>query len=275
MNKFYIQIVFFLLNISLYVNNETLATEVAPEEDTTPEPKNRYPTSEEIYEKNKHRLCTDPEETSKVAEAMDDAVKYLECYATMDDDYELCQNQYSSHMVLYKTKHNHTKVKRSHYEVYDSNEYNEVINKLWDPDHAKFPNGYSVKRKIERVYNPNLVLIQQRYKDSIFGRWKYFYAFVTKAQISEDTTIIVMASGNINDHNPSNKEYKNTIVESANLFKIDIDSEDDIRKGKLKKVFVNIAGHFIHKSTLRVDVTNIESQECIVVKSLDYSFIHI
>ncbi|SCL91802.1 hypothetical protein PCHAJ_000532600, partial [Plasmodium chabaudi chabaudi] len=76
---------------------------------------------------------------------------------------------------------------------------------------------------------------------------------------SEDTTIIVMASGNINDHNPSNKEYKNTIVESANLFKIDIDSEDDIRKGKLKKVFVNIAGHFIHKSTLRVDVTNIES----------------
>ncbi|SCL91586.1 hypothetical protein PCHAJ_000531900, partial [Plasmodium chabaudi chabaudi] len=76
---------------------------------------------------------------------------------------------------------------------------------------------------------------------------------------SEDTTIIVMASGNINDHNPSSKEYKNTIVESANLFKIDIDSEDDIRKGKLKKVVVNLAGYYIQRSKYRVDITNIES----------------
>ncbi|CAD2112356.1 fam-a protein [Plasmodium vinckei petteri] len=259
MNKFYIQIVFFFLNISLYVNNEILATEIVPEEDTAPEPKNRYPTSEEIYEKNKHLLCTDPKETSEATEVMNEAVKYLKCYATNDDDYELCQNQYSSRMVLYKTKHDQTKVKKFHYEVYDSDEYNEVINKLWDPDHANFPNAISVERKITRVYNPNLVMIQQRYKNRRFGRQIYFYALATKVQISEDTTIIVMASGNINDHNPSSKEYKNTIVESANLFKTDIDSEDDIRKGKLKKAFVNIAGHFIQKGQWRVDITNVES----------------
>ncbi|SCL94420.1 fam-a protein [Plasmodium chabaudi adami] len=258
MNKLYIQIVFFVLNISLYVNNVTLATEIAPEEDTTPKSKNQYSTSEEIYEKNKHLLCTNPEETPNVAEVMNEAVKYLEHYATKDG-YELCQDQYSSNRVFFKTQHNNTKVKRYYSEVYDPDKYNEIINMLWDPDSKHFLDKPSSKRKIERVYSPNLVLIQQRYKDSIFGRWKYFYALATKAQISEDTTIIVMASGNINDHNPSSKEYKNPIVESANLFKIDIDSEDDIRKGKLKKVFVNLAGYYIQRSKYRVDITNIES----------------
>ncbi|VEV57139.1 fam-a protein [Plasmodium vinckei vinckei] len=259
MNKLYIQIFFFLLNIFLYVNNETFATEIVPEEDTAPEPKNRYPSSEEIYEKNKHLLCTNPKESSEVGEVMNEAVKHLEYYATSNDGYELCQNQYSSHKVLFKTKHGQTKIKRFHYEVYGSDEYNEVINKLWDPDHAKSPNASFVKRKIARVYSPNLVMIQQRYKTNPLGRKKYFYALAAKVKISEDTTIIVMASGNINDHNPSSKEYKNTIVESANLFKTDIDSEDDIRKGKLKKTFVNLAGYFIKKGRWRVDITCVES----------------
>ncbi|SCL97966.1 Acidic phosphoprotein precursor PCEMA1, putative, partial [Plasmodium chabaudi chabaudi] len=110
-----------------------------------------------------------------------------------------------------------------------------------------------------RVYNPNLVIIQQRYKKKCGSSQKYFYALVKKTQISEGTTVIVMTSANINDHNPSKKEYKNTIVESANLFTTDINSEEDIRQGKLKKAFVNLAGYQIQKRGDRADVTYIES----------------
>ncbi|SCM01094.1 hypothetical protein PCHDS_000048700, partial [Plasmodium chabaudi adami] len=110
-----------------------------------------------------------------------------------------------------------------------------------------------------RVYNPNLVIIQQRYKKKIGSPQKYFYALATKVQISEDTTIIAYTSANINDHNPSGKKYENTIVKKANSFKTDINSEEDIRQGKLQKAFVNLAGYLIQKRGDRADVTYIES----------------
>ncbi|EAA17072.1 hypothetical protein [Plasmodium yoelii yoelii] len=44
MNKFYIQIVFFLLTISLYVNNKALATELAPKTSTTSNSTHHYYT---------------------------------------------------------------------------------------------------------------------------------------------------------------------------------------------------------------------------------------
>lgn len=68
-----------------------------------------------------------------------------------------------------------------------------------------------------------------------------------------------MTSANINDHNPSKKEYKNIIIEKANSFTTDIDSEEDIRKGKLKKAYVNISGYLIEKFRKCVEVTYIES----------------
>ncbi|WBY54843.1 fam-a protein [Plasmodium yoelii yoelii] len=77
MNKFYIQIVLFLLSASLYMNNKTLAAEHAPGTSTTHESTYHYLISEEIYEKNKHLLCTDPKETIKVVEVMNEAVELL------------------------------------------------------------------------------------------------------------------------------------------------------------------------------------------------------
>ncbi|KEG00173.1 hypothetical protein YYE_04978 [Plasmodium vinckei vinckei] len=68
-----------------------------------------------------------------------------------------------------------------------------------------------------------------------------------------------MSSGNINDHNPSKKAYQNTFIKKANSFTTDIDSEEDIRKGKLKKTFVNIAGYLIEKSKWHVDIAYVES----------------
>ncbi|CXH84763.1 fam-a protein [Plasmodium berghei] len=261
MNKFYIQIVLFFLTISLYVNNKTLATEPSPGRSTTPESTYQCLTSEEIYEKNKHLLCTDPEETVKADEVMKEAVSQLVYHATSIDDYELFDTNPSGNTFFYKKRHKKlTNVLKIKYAIYGSDQYNELINELWDPDNVVFINTGSIK--IVRVYNPNLVMVQQRYKNPFSSVHKYFYALSAKFEVSKNKTVLVMASADINDHNLSTEPYQNTIVESANLFKTDIDSEDDIRKGKLKKTFINIAGYLIEKKDGYSDITYIESVGC-------------
>ncbi|CAD2099554.1 fam-a protein [Plasmodium vinckei lentum] len=258
MNKFYIQIVLLLLSIFVYVNNETFAAESAPKKDTTLRSTHDNSASEEVHEENKQLLCTNPEETKQAIKLMKEAVKHLEYFATNKKGYEICSDFPGYQTFFYKKKHDdQTNVGKIQYIINNQNKYDAIINKIWSPDQAIFFNEGSVK--IVRVYNPNLVMIQQRYKKKMRSRQKYFYALATKVEISEDTTIIVMTSANINDHSPSEKEYKNTIVESANSFKTDIDSEDDIRNGKLKKVFVNIAGYHIEKRGKHIDVSYVES----------------
>ncbi|WBY54663.1 fam-a protein [Plasmodium yoelii yoelii] len=280
MNKFYIQIVFFLLIIFLYVNNKALATEVAPRKDTKPKskkytkPKSKkdtkskskksYPANdntEEIYEKNKHMLYPDIIETLNARNFMGNALIQLEHHATSKARYKLFCRNYAYHMLFYKKKfRGHTKIEKVEYVVFDLNKYNEIINELWDPDSDNFFYVGSVKRKIVRVYNPNLVMIQQRSKKWPWSRQKYFYALAAKYKISENKTIIVMASGNIIDHNSKNtKFFQNTIIDNPNLFKADIDSEDDIRNGKLKKMFVNLNGYIVEKEKDYIYITYIES----------------
>ncbi|CAD2106493.1 fam-a protein [Plasmodium vinckei brucechwatti] len=278
MNKFYIQIALFLLSIFTYANNETLATELAP---GTATKTSRYcATPEEIYKKNKGLLCTNSNETINAAELMKEAVTQLENHIKSKEGYKLRNYSPHNNFTVCSKKHEGAIVQRINFQYYLMNKYNEIINMLWDPVLANDFNNGDVQRKIVRVYNPNLVMIQQRYKNRFDRREKYFYAIATKAQISEDKTIIVMASANINDGHPSKKEYKNKIIESANSFKTSINSEDDIRNGKLKKTFVNITGYLIEKNTSHVNITYLESidghtskyQELIVEKALDKFF---
>ncbi|CAD2100784.1 fam-a protein [Plasmodium vinckei] len=220
-----------------------------------------YSTPEKIYKQNKQLLCNNPEEIKQAEELMVEAVEHLEYHATSKDGYESLGENNDSRISYYKKKHEgHTDVIKANLTFEDPNEYDNIIGSLWDPDTPDFFNKGSVKRKIVRMYNPNLVIIQQRYKDSRADREKYFYALAKKVQISEDATIIVMTSANINDHNTNDKEfYRNTLIKNANLFKTDIDSEYDIRTGKLKKTFVNIAGYLIKKIPAHVSITYINS----------------
>ncbi|EAA21877.1 hypothetical protein [Plasmodium yoelii yoelii] len=277
MNKLCIQIVLFLLSISVCVNTKPLATEPAPKKNTKlkskkntepkskkniePKPEKLCPTPEEIYEKNKHLLCNNPEEIKNAEKLMNDALEGLKYHATNKYGY-IFYGAYSHYNMLSYKKlyHDFTCIEKVEYTINDPNKYNKIINKLWDPDSKNFLYKGSVKRKITRVYTPNLVIIQQRYKNRRLERQKYFYALAAKFEISEDKTIIVMTSANINDHNSKNKKpFENTIIKSANLFKTNIDSEDDIRKGKLKKTIVNIAGYIIKKKDKYLDITYVES----------------
>ncbi|SCL89316.1 fam-a protein [Plasmodium chabaudi adami] len=259
MNKFYIQIVLFLLRTFLYVNNKTLATELAPNQYTI-KSINRYSTPEEIYEKNKHLLCTNPEETINAEKLMNEALIHIKFHAISMDDYEFCvKNPYHRVPLHTKKRENNIDIEQIQYKVYGAYKLDEVIDEIWDPDSDHSLNKFSSTRKVARVYSPNLIMIQQRYKKWRFDRQKYFYALATKVELSKYTTIIVMISANINDHYPSNKEYKNKIIENANLFTTEIDSEEDIRKGKLKKTFVNLAGYFIQEYNSYVDIIYVES----------------
>ncbi|CDU16410.1 fam-a protein [Plasmodium yoelii] len=261
MNEFYIQIVLLLLSIFLCVNNKTLAIEFAPNIYIKPKPKKYYPNSEVIYERNKHLLHTDPREFKKASRFMLEALTQLKYHATSKEDYILYGRNSVYYMFFYKKKHRgYTNVKKIEYIIGNPNKYNDIVNMLWNPNCNNFFYLGSVKRKIVRVYSPNLVMIQQRSKKWPWSYRKYFYAIAAKFEISENKTIIVMASGNINDHNRKNKKYfENTIVESANLFEAEIDSEDDIKNGKLKKMFVNLNGYIIEKKKDHVYIIYVKS----------------
>ncbi|CAD2084761.1 fam-a protein [Plasmodium vinckei lentum] len=222
---------------------------------------------EEIFEKHKKFLCTNPEETKQAVELMDEAVVHLACHAANKDGSEPSKSGTGSSSLSHKKNDENTpKILKTNRRIYDFGMYNEIVNLIWNPENINFFINESAicergktTRKIVRVYNPNLVMIQQRCKKKRFGSEKYFYALAKKAQLSEDKTIIVMTSANINDQYPSKKEYKNTIIENANLFKTKIDSENDVQEGKLKKVFVNIAGYLIENIKNHIHVTYIES----------------
>ncbi|VEV58079.1 fam-a protein [Plasmodium vinckei vinckei] len=260
MNKFYIQIVLFFLSVSVYLNNKALATEPAPEENTETKPPKRYLTPEEIFAKNKHLLCTNRNEIINAANLMSEAAAHLENHATSKNGYDICKWTRNFNITLSTKKdEGNIIIQKTHFKYYNVDKYKKIINMLWDPNSEHFLDKTSSKRKIARVYNPNLVMIQQRYKSWSEGRDKYFYALAANIEISPYETIIVISSPNVNDGYPSDKEYKNKIVENANLFKLDINSEDDIKNGEIKKTNVNIAGYFIRKICNFIDIIYIES----------------
>ncbi|SCL93558.1 fam-a protein [Plasmodium chabaudi chabaudi] len=261
MNKFYIQIVLFILSIFVYANNETLATEPASGEDTKPKLRSRYPTPEEIYEKNKHLLRSDHKHTKVIkvmGEIMDEAIKQLEYHATCKDGYKACALNHGDGISYYKKKHDdNTDILKINLNIYASSQYDEIINKYWDPDTPNTFNEATVK--IFRVYNPNLLLICQRYKKKSGEPHKYFYAFVSKTEISKDKTIIAMTSSNTTNENAPNIEHKNPILKKADTPYGSLRSKNYIEDQNYKKAFVNLAGYLIEKKGDDLEVTYIES----------------
>ncbi|CAD2097719.1 fam-a protein [Plasmodium vinckei lentum] len=254
MNKFYIQTALFLLSIFAYANNEILATEPAPEEDTK---SLRYAdTPEEVYEKNKHLLCRCHNHTPAI-ELMNEAVKQIEYHATNKDGYKVyIQNPGDGISYYIKKFDNQTNILKINLNIYASSQYDYIINRIWDPSVPSIFNKST--GGILHLYNPNLVLISQICDKGSKHYQKYFYALVSKAEISKDKTIIAMTSININDGNNSNGEYKNPILKKANSFNAPIKHKRIIEE-KFKKIYVNLAGYLIEKKGDDLEITYIES----------------
>ncbi|SCL96664.1 fam-a protein [Plasmodium chabaudi adami] len=257
MNKFYIQIVLFILSIFVYANNEALATEPASGEDTKPKLRSRYSTPEEIYEQKKH-IPYHCRNNTHVFEAMDEAIKQLEYHATSKDGYKVCLENHGDGISCYKKKYDdNTDILKINLNIYASHQYDDIIDRLWDPNGPNIFNKGLVN--IVHAYNPNLLAICQVCTDNRGGHWKYFYALVKKAQISKDKTIIAMTSVVVDDQNPSRKEYKNPILKKADSLRASIEYKNYIMNKEFERIYVNLDGYLIQKKGDDLEITYIES----------------
>ncbi|CAD2105288.1 fam-a protein [Plasmodium vinckei] len=259
MNKFYIQISLFLLSVFVYANNEALATEPVTGENTKHQLRSRYATPEELYEKNKHRLCPGHNHTPAI-KLMNEAVKQLEYHATSKDGYKVYRQSPSDDISYYVKKFDdQTDILKVNLNIYTSSQYNDIINRIWDPNGPNLFNKGTAK--IMHVYNPNLVIISQLCNKDSKNYQKYFYALVSKVEISENKTIIAMSSINLIDGNPSTREHKNPILKNVEPFNASLHPKDYITNEKYKQIYVNLAGYLIEKKGDDLEITYIESIE--------------
>ncbi|CDU18715.1 hypothetical protein YYC_05331 [Plasmodium yoelii 17X] len=256
MNKGYINIIFAFLSLIWHMNNKAFASEYDP--NNVPSTSASNCSGEKCKEINP-LLCTDPEETKNASELMNEAIMLLQYHATSIEDYSLL-HKHDDGSSEYIKKHGNADIHKFIHKMPNPDSYDSIINILFNYDCTHKIGTSTVKEKVVREYTPNLVMVQQRYKNRDLSFQGYYYALSKKDQISNDTTVIALASANINDHNKADKKiYKNEILESANSFKTDIDSEEDIRKGKLKKMFVNLSGCLIIKKLNYIDIIHISS----------------
>ncbi|CDU19663.1 fam-a protein [Plasmodium yoelii] len=216
--------------------------------------------SDELYENHKHLLCTNREEIKNAEKVMKDAMPLLIHHATNGNSCDKsCQSKNNGKLNM--AKHGgDTYIGKMNHKFPNPNMYTDLITMLWNPYCPNKLDKTLNNGKVVRVYTPNLIMVQYRYKNNNESFQRYFYALAAKYKVSEDTAVIVMSSANINDHNHTEqKNYTNLILESANSFETEVDSEPDIRRGELKKMFVNLSGYLIKKEHNYVDITYIRS----------------
>ncbi|CAD2097658.1 fam-a protein [Plasmodium vinckei brucechwatti] len=263
MNKFYIQIVFFLLCIFIYTNNKALATGPTPREQinklydtgvTPGEQSNKLFDAvlpPEVLNKRNREYALSPEFHAKLAA---DTRKKKTKEQTKEITKTKAKPKKTSYTPeeIYK-QNKHLLCTNPEETINAENFMNQAVTQL--EHHATHKDGYEEWRWNLQLNN---VLYKKKHEDTIVQRILFQYFHSNK--ISEERTIIVMASPNINDHNSKNKDsYKNALIENANLFKTGIDYEDDITNGQLEKKILNIAGYLIEKKISHVNITYLEA----------------
>ncbi|CXH84810.1 fam-a protein [Plasmodium berghei] len=195
--------------------------------------------SEGTSEQASFDLCMGPEETKEAETLMNEAELLLQQHSTSTDDYKL-YHKYSNDSIAYYKKRGNTLIFKFNHKIKYPGKYNYIISILWNSN-AKYVGDQIVKEKVACAYSPNLMIIQQRYKNYAISLHGYYYALAKKVQVSDDTTVIIYTSSDIDYYNSvDKKKYTKTIVESANSFKPKIYSENDIRNGELTRMFINI-----------------------------------
>ncbi|WBY60004.1 fam-a protein [Plasmodium yoelii yoelii] len=256
MNKGYIKIALALLSVAGYMQNMAFATEYASSPDSSNEtskqvlyndPEEDKQQSSVTPKEEEGLLYDDREEAIKAADVISEALAHIHKHIGNSNEYKLYSKEDDGARLYFK-KFKDTEIGKLELTIPNPDSYEGIVNMLWDPNGAKnFDNSF-VRGTIRRKYNKDLLITQQRHKSGL-NAWKgYYHALAGKIELSEDKTIIVLVSSDMNDHDGGgNKEYINPIVESANSFKPDINSEADIRKGKLSKLYVNLVSFFIKK----------------------------
>ncbi|SCL92212.1 fam-a protein [Plasmodium chabaudi adami] len=296
MNKGYIKVVLALLCVARYMENVAFASEYAPTPSSSNEEYKRQLSSPPKKAKQKlssapkkinqrahfipigfkqkeyfnpigfkQKTCLNPIECKrqlslKAKEAkhaeyiMAEALEIAKKHAIHTDDYKPYSKRNGE--IVYFKKVNDTDIGKLVFTIPNPDNYGDIVNMLWDPNGEKKFNIVFAKGSISRIYNENLVIIQQIYNGTVWN--VYYHAIAHKVELSEDETAILLVSSNMNDHNKfGDTNYINTIVESANSFTPDIDSDEDIRNGKLTKLYINLMVFFIKKEANVVKITHL------------------
>ncbi|CDU17798.1 fam-a protein [Plasmodium yoelii] len=302
-NKGYSDIMFFILIMLIYVSNKAFASEHVI---TNTIPRNTfrrrntskndslrkaallnatltktYPSSikdNSILDNNSSNetheetptTCTNSEEIKKTTEIINDALSILRYHATSEENYKL-QYVYDKDALVYFKKHGNTDIEKLNLKIRNPDKYNDVINNLWDPYGTKNFNDYFINGKVVCIYNPNLLMIKQRSIDPTESPHESVYALVSKIKISEDTTVIIIASANVNEYKSSNKQtYKNNDLEINNSLNTNRSSESDIKE-ESKKTFINLSAFFIKKEDNYINVTYVNAMDDNTSSSKKYS----
>ncbi|CAD2084433.1 fam-a protein [Plasmodium vinckei lentum] len=260
MNIEYTKTIFLLVSLFVYASNETLGEETAKEITLGNIASKNFTLTLDNDSSGDNLLCTNPEEITKATEVMDEAITLLRNHAKNKDGYSLYHSEKNAN--LYFTKPGNPEAGKLSIIIQDPNKYDDIVTLLSNPNGAKYFDDSFISGKISRLYNTNLALLQQRHKGRIGSLKKYFYALMKKVNVTPKETIIAYVPTDINGHNNSNnKSFNNTVLKKANSLKIDINSEEDIRKGKLKKTFVNVFGYIVKKEIDHINITYVKFGE--------------
>ncbi|VTZ69482.1 fam-a protein [Plasmodium chabaudi chabaudi] len=260
MNKIYMKTVFSLLTLFTYASNKALGSEATSREtmlsNSLKNPVIYDPNI--IYEKNKHRYLPNPGDESHAEEIMNEARTLFLQFVENTSDFKI-HGTYDDNTSIYFMKYDDKYVGKIHTKIHCPYTYNEIVTTLWDPNGEKEYNDNFVSGNVGCAYNPNLLMIYQRYKNGVMGCHDYLYAFASKYKVSNNTTMIVKASANIIDHNRNKKKNENLLIKSANSFRFEIDHDEDVITGKLNNVFVDLSGYIITKNKEYVEIIHIDA----------------
>ncbi|SCL91944.1 fam-a protein, partial [Plasmodium chabaudi chabaudi] len=204
----------------------------------------------------KHQLYLKSKEAEYAEYIMAEALDTAKKHAIHTNDYNLYYNK--GGVFLHFKRVNDTDIGKLEFTIPNANNYGDIVKMLWDPNGEKGLNTEFIEGKVSRMYSKNLSIIQRRYKGDTWNR--YYYAMANKVEVSRDETVILLVSSDMNDHSGFDfDDYINSIVESANSFTPDMDSEEDIREGKLAKFYINLIAFFIKKRPTDVKITHLSS----------------
>ncbi|EUD70495.1 hypothetical protein YYG_04464 [Plasmodium vinckei petteri] len=246
MNKGYIKIALALLSVACYMQNIVFASECAPKTKSS----NKEP---------KQQLYIDHKEAKQAANVMAEALSVAKKLAIHTNDYKLYSKKDEGEALYFK-RVNNTDIAKLDLTIPNPNNYDSIISMLMDPSAPKNFYNAHVEGAISRIYDPNLVIIKQHYKNNSGPCQRYCHLLAKKTELSKDETAIVFVSPDVNDHDSkNNKNYINPILRRVNSFKPDINSQGSIRNRNALKMYINLAAFFIKREADCVKVTFIGS----------------
>ncbi|CAD2107783.1 fam-a protein [Plasmodium vinckei] len=189
---------------------------------------------------------------------MDEVVYRLKYNANFNNGYN---SFYLNHKRAYIafTKYEDKDVARVHLMVPNPDNYDGIINMLYESkDLYSFGASDSIG-KVVRKYYPNLIMLQRSNKKFNTSPDKYNFSLSAKVETSEDITIIAKTTIDIyDDISVDKKKGKKKGKKGKALIKDHIDWDDIAKKIVLNKRFTNEFGFVVKRKSDHVGITYVE-----------------